>query len=219
MMLWVRQTFLVPITEADNYMWRGWKRYCENFSIFKKQVASCATNCQVPNLYMCSEVNCDLIYRCMIVHTRLPCLFVFLFVSHICDPANKYAVLEAMTFASDKDKAKQILDSVVMSPPAAAHYGYSAPCPQPAAPYYQPPPQQSATYSYPPPNPMGYPPQAGTYPPPQTQPAGYAQPYPSQPPPVAPPQQQPHPPPHGDANIQLGFGMPTGNISFRPPWP
>ena len=119
-------------------------------------------------------------------------------------------------FDSDKDEAKQILDTcAVKPPPAAAHFGYSVSCPQPAVPYCQPPLQLSATYNHPPPNPMGYPPQAGAYPPPQTQPA-------SQPPPVAPPQQQPQPPPSGDVNIRFGlggFGLPTGNISFRSPWP
>ena len=59
-------------------MWRGWKIYCGNFSIFGRQVASCAVNCQVPNLYMCNEVKGDLVLS---VHdTSLVNMFVCFFV-------------------------------------------------------------------------------------------------------------------------------------------
>lgn len=161
-------------------------------------------------------------------------LSVLCICSHIHDPANKYAVLDAFTFASDKDKARKILDTAVMTgaPPAPAAHCHHAYAGVP----YQPPPQQTGypapggypqgTYppppqgTYPPPHQGTYPPppHAGTYPPPPAGQSGYGQPYPTDLPPAGfnfqmgiggtaqppPPQQQQGAP--GDVNVQFGLG-------------
>ena len=142
--------------------------------------------------------------------------------SHIYDPTNKYTIVDAFTFSSDKDEARQILDTAVFAGAAPPTVTYGVSCSHPGVPY-QPPPQ-NPVYNPPLPNPGAYPP------PPQGQPAAG---YPS-PPGGAfnvqfgmPPPQQPTAPPPGaaDVNVQFGVGgfpgMPTGNISFNmpPPWP
>ena len=152
----------------------------------------------------------------LLTNTHVCLIFYF---SHIYDPTpNKYVILDAITFESDKDKAKKILDSTPSTPPPATAYG--------GVPYQ-------------PPNPGGYPTAAPTYPaqggyPPPPSGSGYGQP----PPgginfqfgvgaPGAPPYSQQQVPPPGEVNMQFGlggFGMPT--ISFQsnpsqqpPPWP
>ena len=142
--------------------------------------------------------------------------------SHIYDPTNKYTIVDAFTFDSDQDQARQILDTAVFSgvPPTSVTYGGS--CSHHGAPYQ--PPVQRPMYNPPPP----------TCPP---QPA--CQPVTGYPAPPGgglnvqfgmggnPPPHQPTAPPPGaaDVNVQFGVGgfpgMPTGNISFNmpPPWP
>ena len=142
-------------------------------------------------------------------------------LSHVCDPTNKYAILDAITFKSDKDEAKKILDNTPSAPPPATVYGgnYPAPVSQPAAAPYQPPPQQQQQVPYQPPNPGGYPtaapmyPSQGGYPPP---PQGTYPPPPSQgvyPAPAQggyplPPGSGYGQPPPGGINFQFGVGAP-----------
>lgn len=134
-------------------------------------------------------------------------------LSHVYDPTNKYAILDAITFSSDKDEAKKILDNTPSAQPPAPATAYvqaghfpqtvTVQCPAPVP--YQPPPQQQAPYQ--PPNPGGYPPPPaqGGYPPP---PQGTYPPPPAQG--TYPPAQGGYPPP------AAGYGQPpSGGINFQ----
>lgn len=109
------------------------------------------------------------------------------FPRHISDPnpTGKYAVLDAIDFHFDKEKARKILDK---TRPAQA-YGTQCPPGQPqrysTQPYSQPPPQQPYQ---PPPQAVPYQPQPG---------APYSQPPTQYPYPAPPTQSQPFPPPQG----------------------